>query len=211
MKKYTKLFIMVLGLIFVVTLVLRFLTPNTTPVLESTSPDLRNPIGIYQPIILTFRTTVTDTLLHTCKITSAPTANIQISASQNTLTLAPSTRFLTSTRYSVDLVCQNFSTQILFTTVSNEQMSVEDINKQQTEKDYDFATTTKEIFDAQPWRTKLPLVTDLYTVVFSDVSNAYYATSTIPAKSSLTRTDLEKEIRLKLHDLGAPDLEILWR
>jgi hypothetical protein len=168
-------------------------------------------VSIYSPITLKLNASMPQAVFDSCVITTDPTSEFTKSLKDAEISITPTNRFQLEQSYQLRLQCDNFQYQTYFITTASSQMSLDDIGRLQTEKDLDFANTFKEIYEKDPWKLQLPLETKIYTVVYSDVTNQYYATSTIPQGSKLTRLQLEIEIKEKLKTIGAPDVPIVWR
>lgn len=162
--------------------------------------------GIYQPVTVTFSQPVSspNNILLTLSPTSKGTSSW--SADNTTLTFTPSEPLRTNSQYTATVTYNGMNYTWSFTVVSDGNVSQEDIQKEQSQGDENFANWWNDVTTKYPWFEKLPLQTDNYFAYF-DVERKTFVGKLYPKTSGPTSVDdqvnsMKGEIMTALTNLG---------
>jgi hypothetical protein len=165
-------------------------------------------LGVIENIEVTFNKEVTEEFFNSCKFTVAPESAHQLSFTGNTIIARPDNLRVPETKYSLEVRCRDFATDLIFTTKSQDQLDELETEVKQTERDYDFAKGIEALYEAEPWRKSLPIIKPYFTVMPDDVKDRYFVRLTIPADKKITRQEITKQVQEELKKIGAPEKEL---
>lgn len=211
MKKNVKIFIIVVVVALVAIAILRLLIQQLRFVVVSVDPALDQSISIFQPITLTLNKPLDQRIIDRCQAQTQPEQSISIQYQENAIQVAPEAPYQPQTQYQLQITCPDFTQTLDFITVSVDELSETDIGRLQTIRDFDTASSIKQVFEENPWRAKLPITTDEYILVYSQVEDAYLVTLTLKPNQSFDQTQIEAKIKTELTKIGAPELDIIYR
>lgn len=191
--------------------VLRELTARLQYTVVSVTPPPGSTVSVVQPISILLNKTVTDQMLEACNLEVDPPTELELFSSTNSLEIAPATLFDPATAYTLSLSCADFSILTTFTTLPLDDTPLEDIPRLQTALDYEVGLETETVYTQNPWLVEFPLISETYEAMYSEVDQVYYVVVSLPPDGSLTRADVEAQLKERLRQLEAPDLPIVFR
>lgn len=202
LKKYRPFFIIIfLFLISALFLVFYGIGVNKQTEREKTmeiSPAIRNltivsvspinearGIGLYPKITITFAETVTDAEYQFLILSSSPNiiGEKELSKDRKTFVFNPTKPLKTNQKYLLSLNHNNQQYSWSFSTVSMENVPLEDQIKTQAEADKNYGEWEKNVLKNYPWYNQLPLQADNYFVYF-DLDKKIFIGKLYPKKSS---------------------------
>ena len=199
-------------ILFIASIILRYLTIKARYIVVSTDFDpTTQKASIFQRVGFTFNKSISDEFFNTCKITSQPDPQFQLNKNDRILSVVPRLRLENDTLYRFTITCQEFTTDFAYNTQSPGEMTEEEVNQLQTLRDYQFSKELENVYTEKPWLEQFPIIEKHYDLGYKQDENRFYALAKIPAGSGLTKLQIEQEIKAKLIEIQAPELEIVWR
>lgn len=194
-------YIIVLFLLFVTLLVLsltfRYQTNRVSisPLSIISTTPLNNTLNyrILQPLSLQFSRPLSGEEKTVVQLISTPTFNTvsKWDDESRNLTLTPTSPLETNREYSVTVVYPKGTYSWKFTTISSDNLTLEDQLQLQTIADQKYATWQAEIFKNYPWFNELPVQTKKYFVFF-DLGKKSFKAKLYPLSEG--KTSIEKQI-----------------
>lgn len=193
-------------------------TPSNTSTLlaeklqvKETSPaNNTTNVSIYPSISVTFVQTFSHVQQKTLTFTFSPSIEGKESWSSDgkTVTFTPSQALSSNTKYTILTTMQNATFAWGFTTVSSENISIEDKQKVQDQADQHFGEWQQSVNAKYPWYLTLPLQTDTYFFYF-DLTSKSFIGLLYPSLSSKTAVDsqvasMKTTIEAQLTKLNIP-------
>lgn len=164
-------------------------------------------VGIYANIVITLSRSLDSNEQKNISVQTSPSANFKQQWSGRTLTLTPQGVLKTNTTYTniVTYSGQPLS-QWSFTVVSPNNISKEDMAKEQSQSDKNFGNWQQNIITNYPWYNKLPISTNSYFVYFDLNKKQIVARIYLDPNSSLSADDQIKQyqptIESELQNIG---------
>lgn len=191
---------------------LRFLTNKQAYQITNTNIEDSQKANPFGPFIFQYNKNFPNNFTDSCQIESSPETLFNIKTNESSFTITPGTKLEDDSDYQLTIVCQqNFQLTFSIHTKIFEEYSLEELLKLQTQLDQDFAAEIESVYIQDPWREKLPIFENEYTVTYSQVDNMYLVTLKLPPNSSPDAEELEKQILKNLEEINAPTLPIYWK
>lgn len=174
----------------------------TSPVNNATN------IGIFSPIQFSFSRELTEYELKSLNFTISPPIQFtaEWTAGNSILTLTPASPLLSETPYTISYTIP-LSYELTFSTVSIDDVSLDDQAKNQAIADKNFEDYWNQVYDSYPWYNQLPLQTENYFVYFDLTKKAFIGILYIEAENmndQLAQNTRKEEILSRLANLDIP-------
>lgn len=212
MKKTLPYLFTILFIVFLLILILKFLTAKQAYVLTKTNIENANQASVFGPFEFIYNKNFPNNFTQSCQVTSDPVAEFKLSTVKNVFSLTPESRLNNKTEYKISISCKNdFNLSFEIKTKDIENYSQEELLQLQTQLDYEVATEMKSVVDRQPWRADLPIIKDQYVITYSQVENRFLVTLSLKPNSTQDKQELEALVKEDLENIAAPNLEIYWK